>query len=225
MGLIALIISCIANLCSCYAVYTNFKNIKMLRQAIKERDELIASQKALMEGQLAEKNELIASQKALMEEQLAENEEKIQHLQKLQKEVQERLLESEQKKSKEQEYLTEYENIYENLQESEDVRALVREFVEKAPIVNEEDDRTQKILIQLMKDEQKKNEAIEIIEDFNRWFMAKQSVTVAEANKWDRAQYLSFLLMKPKPMTWAELAEKSSEEQQRYSSCWKTVIY
>ncbi|WP_375635080.1 MULTISPECIES: hypothetical protein [unclassified Bartonella] len=207
MSLVAIVISLIANVISFYAVHDSSKRVRRLRK------------------ELAEKNELIASQKALMEEQLAENEEKIQHLQKLQKEVQERLLESEQKKSKEQEYLTEYENIYENLQESEDVRALVREFVEKAPIVNEEDDRTQKILIQLMKDEQKKNEAIEIIEDFNRWFMAKQSVTVAEANKWDRAQYLSFLLMKPKPMTWAELAEKSPEEQQRYSSCWKTVIY
>ncbi|WP_375676583.1 MULTISPECIES: hypothetical protein [unclassified Bartonella] len=225
MSLVAIVISLIANVISFYAVHDSSKRVRRLRKELAEKNELIASQKALMEGQLAEKNELIASQKALMEEQLAENEEKIQHLQKLQKEVQERLLESEQKKSKEQEYLTEYENIYENLQESEDVRALVREFVEKAPIVNEEDDRTQKILIQLMKDEQKKNEAIEIIEDFNRWFMAKQSVTVAEANKWDRAQYLSFLLMKPKPMTWAELAEKSPEEQQRYSSCWKTVIY
>ncbi|WP_144755335.1 hypothetical protein [Bartonella saheliensis] len=196
MVLVALIISCIANLCSCYAVYTNFKNIKMLRQAIKERDELIASQQALMDGQLAE------------------NEKKIKHLQELQEE-------------KEQECLTSYDNS----QEFEpDVRAFVREFVEKAPVINKysdekDDDRARKILQQLMMDEQRKNEAIEIIEDFNRWFMAKQSVTVAEANKWDRAQYLSFLLMKPKPLTWAELAEKSPEEQQRYSSCWKTVIY
>ncbi|WP_375652250.1 hypothetical protein [Bartonella sp. LB28NMGDW] len=49
MGLIALIISCIANLCSCYAVYTNFKNIKMLRQAINERDEIIKEQAKLIE--------------------------------------------------------------------------------------------------------------------------------------------------------------------------------
>ncbi|WP_273719528.1 MULTISPECIES: hypothetical protein [Bartonella] len=208
MGLIALIISCIANLCSCYAVYTNFKNIKMLRQAIKERDELIASQRALIDGQLAE------------------NEKKIKHLQELQEEKKKRLP----KNPQGQECVTSYENIYETLQEPEDVRALVREFVEKAPVINKysdekDDDRARKILQQLMMDEQRKNEAIEIIEDFNRWFMAKQSVTVAEANKWDRAQYLSFLLMKPKPMTWAELAEKSPEEQQRYSSCWKTVIY
>ncbi|WP_375620296.1 hypothetical protein [Bartonella sp. TS25HLJMH] len=211
MGLIALIISYIANLCSCYAVYTNFKNIKMLRQAIKERDELIASQKALMEGQLAE------------------NEEKIQHLQKLQKEVQERLLESEQKKSKEQEYLTEYENINDNLQEPEDVRALVREFVNKAPIINEysdekDDDRARKILQQLMMDEQRKNEAIQIINDVHTWFMAKKTVTIEEVNKWDRSQYLLFHLVRPKPLTWAELAEKSIEEQQRYCSNWKTII-
>lgn len=208
MVLVALIISCIANLCLCYAVYSNFKNIKMLRQAIKERDEFIVSQRTLMEGQLAE------------------NEKTIKELKGLQEEMQKRL----EKSTKEQEYVTSYENINDNLQEPEDVRALVREFVEKAPIINKysdekDDDRARKILQQLMMDEQRKNEAIEIIEDFNRWFMAKQSVTVAEANKWDRAQYLSFLLMKPKPMTWAELAEKSIEEQQRYSSCWKTVIY
>ncbi|EJF78987.1 Uncharacterised protein [Candidatus Bartonella washoeensis] len=201
MSLVAVVISLMANVISFYAVHDSSKRVRRLRK------------------ELAEKNELIASQKALMEGQLTENEKKIQHLQQLQEEVQERLTEYGQRNPEKQECLMSYEN----LQVPEDVRALVREFVEKAPII--EDDRTQKILIQLMRDEQKKNEAIEIIEDFNRWFMEKQSVTVAEANKWDRVQYLSFLLMQPRPMTWGELAEKSPEEQHRYASCWKTVIY
>ncbi len=154
---------------------------KMLRQAIKERDELIASQKALMEGQLAE------------------NEEKIQQLQQLQQKVQERLLESEQKKSKEQEYLTEYENINDNLQEPEDVRALVREFVNKAPIINEysdekDDDRARKILQQLMMDEQRKNEAIQIINDVHTWFMAKKPLQLKKLiNGIDRNIYYFIL--------------------------------
>ncbi|PIT69764.1 hypothetical protein [Bartonella tribocorum] len=190
------------------AFYYYFKASKLAKE-IELRDELIASQKALMEGQLAE------------------NDKEIKWLQELQEQKEQERL---QKNPKEQECVTSYKNINDNLQESEDVRALVREFVNKAPIINKysdekDDDRARKILQQLRKDEQTKNEAIEIIEDFNRWFMAKQSVTVAEANQWDRAQYLSFLLMKPKPMTWAELAEKSPEEQHRYSSCWKTVIY
>ncbi|WP_375670506.1 hypothetical protein [Bartonella sp. PS7NMGDW] len=211
MSLVAIVISLIANVISFYAVHDSSKRVRRLRK------------------ELAEKNELITSQKALMEGQLAENEEKIQHLQKLQKEVQERLLESEQKKSKEQEYLTEYENINDNLQEPEDVRALVREFVNKAPIINEysdekDDNRARKILQQLMMDEQRKNEAIEIINDVHTWFMAKKTVTIEEVNKWDRSQYLLFHLVRPKPLTWAELAEKSIEEQQRYCSNWKTII-
>ncbi|WP_375652165.1 hypothetical protein [Bartonella sp. LB28NMGDW] len=211
MSLVAIVISLIANVISFYAVHDSSKRVRRLRK------------------ELAEKNELITSQKALMEGQLAENEEKIQHLQKLQKEVQERLLESEQKKSKEQEYLTEYENINDNLQEPEDVRALVREFVNKAPIINEysdekDDNRARKILQQLMMDEQRKNEAIQIINDVHTWFMAKKTVTIEEVNKWDRSQYLLFHLVRPKPLTWAELAEKSIEEQQRYCSNWKTII-
>ncbi|WP_019219077.1 hypothetical protein [Bartonella florencae] len=199
MVLFALIISCIANLCSCYAVYTDFKNIKMLRQAIKERDELIASQQALMDGQLAE------------------NEKKIKSLQELQENMQEQ---------EEQECLTTYESI----QESEpDVRAFVREFVKRKPIINEysdeEDDvRAQKILQHLMMDEQRKNEAIEIINDIHTWFMAKKTVTIEEFNQWDRSQYLLFHLVRPKPLTWTELAKKSIEEQQRYFSNWKTII-
>ncbi|CDO48614.1 hypothetical protein [Bartonella tribocorum] len=48
MGLIALIISCIANWCSFYAVYRAFKATKRLRQEIDEQDEIIKEQENLI---------------------------------------------------------------------------------------------------------------------------------------------------------------------------------
>ncbi|EJF83598.1 hypothetical protein [Bartonella rattimassiliensis] len=49
MSLIALIVSCIVNWFSCYAIYTNLKNIKMLRQEIDEKGEIINEQEKLIQ--------------------------------------------------------------------------------------------------------------------------------------------------------------------------------
>ncbi|MGF7157789.1 hypothetical protein [Bartonella heixiaziensis] len=80
-----------------------------------------------------DKDELIDSQLGLMEKQLAENEEKIQQLQ---QKVQERSQELQEQK--EQKCLTTYESIYENLQASKVVCALVREFIELNPMTDEQ---------------------------------------------------------------------------------------
>lgn len=202
MVLVALIISCIANLCSCYAVYSNFKNIKMLRQAIKERDEFIVSQRTLMEGQLAE------------------NEKKIKHLQELQANVQEHL----EKSTKEQECVTSYENIYNNIQVSEDVCALVREFLELNPTTDEQEDRSQELLQQLIRDEQTKNEALKVIRAFEEWFIPRNTITFSQLDYWPRSQELLGRLLGVKPMTWEDLAKKSPEEQQHYLVPGKTIV-
>ncbi|WP_375617016.1 hypothetical protein [Bartonella sp. AP58NXGY] len=153
------------------------------------------------------RDELIESQQTLMRGQLTENDKKIKELQ----------------EQKEQECLT----IDKNIQEPEDVRSLVREFLEKAPIIDEDegdDERSQEILQQLMRDKQTKNEAISIAQDFMRWFAAKNPVTIAESNQWDRAQDLLCHLLGQKPMTLADLAKKSPEEQQRYFLPSKTIV-
>ncbi|WP_375617151.1 hypothetical protein, partial [Bartonella sp. AP58NXGY] len=157
--------------------------------------------------------------RTLMEGQLAENDKKIKELQELQGEVQERL----QQNFKEQECLTSYENIYENLQASKVVCALVREFIELNPITDEQEDRSQELLQQLMRDEQTKIQAIKVVRAFEEWFIPQNTVTLAQCYYWPRAQNLLGNLLGRKPMTWEELAKKSPEEQQRYFLPGKTI--
>ncbi|WP_212112178.1 hypothetical protein [Bartonella queenslandensis] len=182
------------------AFYYYFKASKLAKE-IELRDELIESQRTLMEGQLAE------------------NDKKIKELQELQGEVQERL----QQNFKEQECLTSYENIYENLQASKVVCALVREFIELNPITDEQEDRSQELLQQLMRDEQTKIQAIKVVRAFEEWFIPQNTVTLAQCYYWPRAQNLLGNLLGRKPMTWEELAKKSPEEQQRYFLPGKTI--
>ncbi|EJF77430.1 Uncharacterised protein [Candidatus Bartonella washoeensis] len=206
MSLVAVVISLICNVISFYAVHDSSKRVRRLRK------------------ELAEKNELIASQKALMEGQLAENEKKIKRLQELQEKVQERLTEYGQSNPEKQECLMSYENIYENLQVPEDVRALVREFLEHQPVKDELDDRSQKILQQLMRDEQTKHEAIKVVRAFEEWFTQRRNITFAQCYYWSRAQNLLCHLFGVKPMTWEDLAKKTPEEQQRYMVPGKIIV-
>ncbi|WP_254492214.1 hypothetical protein [Bartonella sp. B1099] len=199
---VALIISCIANLCSCYVFYSDSKIIKMLRQAVDKRDELIASQRALIDGQLAE------------------NEKKIKHLQELQEEKKKRLPKNPQGR----ECVTSYENIYDNVQVSEDVCALVREFLELNPSTDEQEGRSQELLQQFMRDEQTKNEAIKVIRAFAEWFIPRNTVTFSQLDYWSRSQELLGHLLELKPITFEELAKKSPEEQQRYLIPGKTIV-
>ncbi|WP_019224039.1 hypothetical protein [Bartonella rattaustraliani] len=114
-----------------------------------------------------------------------------------------------------------------DLQERESIRALVTEFFKKdarTVAKKDVDERSQEILQQLMRDEQKKKEAIAICQDFMRRFGAKNPVTIAESNQWYREQDLLCCLLGKKPMTWADLAEKSPAEQQRYFLPSKTIV-
>ncbi|WP_375661098.1 MULTISPECIES: hypothetical protein [unclassified Bartonella] len=202
MSLVAIVISLIANVISFYAVHDSSKRVRRLRK------------------ELAEKNELIASQKALMEGQLAENEEKIQHLQELQANVQECL----EKSTKGQECVMSYENIYENIQVSKAVRTLVREFIELNPITDEQEDRSQELLQQLMRDEQTKIQAIKVVRAFEEWFIPRNTITFAQLDYWPRSQELLGHLLGLKPLTWEDLAKKSPEEQQSYLVPGKTIV-